>query len=221
MAPPTTRSQGGPSSSLQQSSPAPKETIEVQENEPEEEGEESDSPKGKEKELTIDDKLHTLITELQAVKRENARLARQQRSSTLPLFGANQSRENTVPPPAYHGMPEVKGYKPTPPKPYDGTTDVEGFLVQARLHLKFYENSLTEDYQKVMAIFQLLAGKVLSWSEPIMNDYLVNYPDQSSDLTNYVFGNYEHFEERMRALFGDSDREQHAVEQLHLLQQTN
>ncbi|RYP43266.1 hypothetical protein DL768_010008 [Monosporascus sp. mg162] len=160
MAPANTRSQGGPSSQ-QQPSPAPKETIKVQENEPEEEEEESDSPKGKERELTIDDKLRILMTELQAVKRENARLARQQRSSTLPLFGANQSRENTVPPPAYYGMPKVKGYKPTPPKPYDGTTDVEGFLVQARLHLKLFENSLREDYQKLLAIAQLLAGRVL------------------------------------------------------------
>ncbi|RYP42433.1 hypothetical protein DL768_010342 [Monosporascus sp. mg162] len=209
MAPPSTRSQGGPSSQSQQQSPPAKETIEIQD--PEAEEKQPKEQKGKKGKPTVDEKLDILATELHALRQENTRLARQlrtkERTSTFPLFGANQTREGTVPPPSYHGMPEVKGYKPTPPKPYDGTTDVEGFLVQARLHLKFYENSLTEDYQKVMAIFQLLAGKVLLWSEPIMNDYLVNYPDQSSDLTNYVFGNYEHFEERMRALFGDSDRE--------------
>ncbi|RYP06348.1 hypothetical protein DL765_009527 [Monosporascus sp. GIB2] len=174
---PTTRSQGEPSSQPQQQPSPAKKTIKVQGSEVSEAKEEvekeypSEGAKGKGKgkgylsegrtytekeEPTVDEKLFILITELRALKKENAKLARQQqeqrRSSTLPLFGADQSRKGTIPPPSYHGMPEVKGYKPTPPKPYDGSTDVEGFLVQARLHLKFYENSLTEDYQKVMAI---------------------------------------------------------------------
>ncbi|RYO87808.1 hypothetical protein DL763_006226 [Monosporascus cannonballus] len=236
MAPPTTRSQGGPSSSQpqQQPTPTPKDTIEVQgkeskREEVEEEVEEKTEKeygtkfqkrKEKEKEPTVDEKLYILMTEVRALKKKNAEFAQQQRASTLPLFGANQIREGTIPPPSYHGMPDVKGYKPTPPKPYDGSTDVEGFLVQARLHLKFYESSLTEDYQKVMAIFQLLTGRVLLWFEPIMRDYLQNYPDESSDMTNYIFSKYGHFKERMRALFGDPDKEQHAVKQLHLLRQT-
>ncbi|RYP06349.1 hypothetical protein DL765_009528 [Monosporascus sp. GIB2] len=53
-----------------------------------------------------------------------------------------------------------------------------------------------------------------------MKDYLQNYPDDSSDTTNYIFSKYKHFEERMRALFGDPDKEQHAVKQLYLLRQT-
>ncbi|RYO80546.1 hypothetical protein DL766_007280 [Monosporascus sp. MC13-8B] len=117
-------------------------------------------------------------------------------------------------------MPDVKGYKPTPPKPYDGSEDPDGFLVQARLHLKFYEGSLTEDYQKVMAISQLLIGRVRDWFEPILTDYLERYPEESSDLTNYIFSKYSHFEERTRALFGNPDKEQHAIKQLHLLHQT-
>ncbi|RYO83607.1 hypothetical protein DL762_006056 [Monosporascus cannonballus] len=141
-------------------------------------------------------------------------------TSTLPLFGANQTREGTIPPPSYHGMPNVKGYKPNSPKPYDGSEDPEGFLVQARLHLKFYESSLTENYQKVIAILQLFVGRVLLWFEPIMKDYLKNYPGNSLNITNYIFSKYNHFEERMRALFGNPDKKQDAIKQLHLLHQT-
>ncbi|RYO82459.1 hypothetical protein DL764_009601 [Monosporascus ibericus] len=120
----------------------------------------------------------------------------------------------------YHGMPEIKGYKLITPKPYNGITDVKGFLVQARTHLKFYQSSLIKDYQKVMAISQLLAGRVLLWFEPIIKDYLENYPKESSDITNYIFNDYRYFEDRMRAMFGDPDKEQHAVKQLYLLYQT-
>ena len=70
----------------------------------------------------------------------------------MPLFGFNQTRKGTVLPPAYYGMLNIKGYKLILFKPYDGTTDVKGFLIQARIHLKFYKIFLSEKYQKVMAI---------------------------------------------------------------------
>ncbi|RYO91745.1 hypothetical protein DL763_004895 [Monosporascus cannonballus] len=108
MAPPTTRSQGGPSSSQpqQQPTPTPKDTIKVQ-------GKKSER---EEVEEEIEEKAEK---------------------------DANQTREGIIPPPSYHGMPDVKGYKPTPPKPYDGSTDVERFLVQ-QLHLLRQTKSASE-----------------------------------------------------------------------------
>ncbi|RYP15237.1 hypothetical protein DL767_010349 [Monosporascus sp. MG133] len=210
------------------------ETIEVRPEESDREEEVEEVPAagtGKERELTTDQRLDLVAEEVVRLQKENAKLAQQlkrvsaalrvtphprtpitffetpapyPRTPAPPLFG--REREGTVPPPAYHGMPDIKGYKPIAPKPYDGTTDVEGFLVEARLHLKWYESSLTEDYQKVMAISQLLAGKVLDWFEPILSNYLTYFPDDCLDATNYVFSDYRHFEERMRALYEDTDK---------------
>ncbi|RYO77613.1 hypothetical protein DL764_010203 [Monosporascus ibericus] len=226
--PPTTRGKGEPSSSqTQQPTPAPKDTIKVQGDSEKEEKpvvQEPQGPKGKERKLSPEEKMEILLRRIQALERdreERPQLTRksmaqptrgmEQKTPAPPLFGPNRYREATIPPPSYHGMPEIKGYKPITPKPYDGTTDVEGFLVQARTHLKFYQSSLTEDYQKVMAISQLLTGRVLLWFEPIMKDYLENYPKESSDITNYIFSDYRYFEDRMRTMFGDPDKEQHAV----------
>ncbi|RYP21168.1 hypothetical protein DL767_009314 [Monosporascus sp. MG133] len=224
------------------------ETIEVRPEESDHEEEVEEAPTadtGKERELTTDQRLDLVAEEVVRFQKENAKLAQQLKKASAaprttphprtpapffeipapyprtpapPLFG--REREGTVPPPAYHGMPDIKGYKPIAPKPYDGSTDVEGFLVEARLHLKWYKSSLTEDYQKVMAISQLLAGKVLDWFEPILSDYLTHSPDNYLDATNYVFGDYRHFEERMRALYGDTDKQQYAVKKMHDLRQT-
>ncbi|RYP00492.1 hypothetical protein DL764_006484 [Monosporascus ibericus] len=179
--PPTTRGKGEPSSSqTQQPTPVPKDIIKVQGDSEEEEElvvQEPQGPKGKERELSPEEKMEILLRRIQALERD-------------------------------------KEERPQPLR-----KNVEGFLIQARIHLKFYQSSLTEDYQKVLAISQVFAGRVLSWFEPILRDYLKNYPESLSDATNHIFSDYEHFEDRMRALFGDTDKEQHAVKQLHLLRQ--
>ncbi|RYP71785.1 hypothetical protein DL771_004597 [Monosporascus sp. 5C6A] len=148
MAPVNIRTRGEPSSFQQQPTPAFKETIEVQgeseeEEEYEEEEPETEKPelKGKEKERTTDEKLDLLAKKLQALKKENARFARKEKESVRlareekekasvpPVFAPDPYREITIPLSGYHGMPEVKGYKPAAFKPYDGFTDVEGFLI--------------------------------------------------------------------------------------------
>ncbi|RYP18084.1 hypothetical protein DL767_009899 [Monosporascus sp. MG133] len=239
MAPATTRAKGqGESSSQQQPTPAPKEFIKVLPEEfdyEEEEVEEelgAEVEKGKERELTTDERLDLMAKKVMTLKKENARLKRQLKKTPAPSFGTTprprtpapplfgRDQEGTVPPPAYHGMPDIKGYKPIAPKPYDGSTNVEGFLVKARLYLKWYESFLTEKYQKMMAIFQLLAGKMLDWFEPILRDYLTNHPDDCLDTTNYVFSSYDNFKERMQALYGDMDKQQHAVKQMYRFKQT-
>lgn len=117
-------------------------------------------------------------------------------------------------------MPDVKGFKPAPPKPYDGSEDVSGFLVQARVHLTWYKGTLKNEPQKVLAISQYLAGRVLQWFEPFLKDYMDNYPGTSKETTNYIFEKYSQFEEKLRARFGDADKAQQAEKQLHRLRQT-
>lgn len=115
-------------------------------------------------------------------------------------------------------MPEIKGYKPIAPKPYDGTTDVDAFLIHARLYLKFYSSSLKDDVQKILAISQLLSGKVLEWFQPILKDFLED--TLKTEEAKHVFGLYANFEEKLRTLFGEPKKAEHAEKQLHRLRQT-
>ncbi|KAJ3550686.1 hypothetical protein NPX13_g11466 [Xylaria arbuscula] len=88
-------------------------------------------------------------------------------------------------------MPEVKGYKPIVPKPYDGSTDVDAFLVQARVYLRFHESSITTDSQKVMVVSHLLSGKVIQWSQPMLQDFLeANQPTELTKEISNVFQDY-------------------------------
>ena len=119
-------------------------------------------------------------------------------------------------------MPDVKGFKPASPKPYGGTKgeDLEGFLVQARVHIKWYQSSLPDEHQKVMAISQYLTNQALIWMTPILQNFLSNTPGTANEITTRIFGDYAQFEEGLRAKFGDKNRAQNAEKQLYKLKQT-
>ncbi|KAI1463981.1 uncharacterized protein F4812DRAFT_218361 [Daldinia caldariorum] len=105
-------------------------------------------------------------------------------------------RDTTVP------LPSDKGFRPSPPPKYDGTTDVEDWLSAAKLYLAFFRISLSEDEHKVLAVCQHLEGDALAWLQPILDNHL-DMTQEELEESKYVFSKYENFEDRMRLMFGN------------------
>ncbi|KAI1357321.1 hypothetical protein F5Y08DRAFT_346868 [Xylaria arbuscula] len=95
------------------------------------------------------------------------------------------------------GMPDVKGYKPIPPRPYDRSTNIDAFLTQAQVHLKFYKMSIKTDKHKVLAISQLLTGKVIEWFQPILRNYLKKSAKDQTKEAKTIFRDYTQFEAKL------------------------
>ncbi|KAJ3562798.1 hypothetical protein NPX13_g8429 [Xylaria arbuscula] len=74
-------------------------------------------------------------------------------------------------------MPDVKGYKPIPLRPYNRSTDIDAFLTQARVHLKFYKTSIKTDKHKV--------------------NYLEKSAKDQTKEAKTIFGNYAQFEAKL------------------------
>ncbi|KAI1473398.1 hypothetical protein F4774DRAFT_53722 [Daldinia eschscholtzii] len=105
-------------------------------------------------------------------------------------------RATTVP------LPNVKGFRPSSLDKYDGTTDVENWLVQAKLYLALYRDSFSEEEHKVLVVSQHLRGDAFAWLQPVLENHLD--PDQDeSDESKHVFSKYENFEREMRMMFSN------------------
>jgi hypothetical protein len=111
-----------------------------------------------------------------------------------------------------------KTYKPAEPKHYDGSTDLEAFLMQTRIYLRFNQDRLPKEPDKVLAASQFLTGAASVWFLPFFSDF-VEKEDQASEETKYVFSDYSHFEEKLRAMFGEHNKAQRAEAKLHTLRQ--
>ena len=107
------------------------------------------------------------------------------------------------------------------PEAFDGQKgNVRSFLTQAKAYLRV-NSSITAPAAQILCIGNLLTGKAFEWWEPTLRDFLDNENDADRDEeTNNTFVNYEAFEEKLKAAFGDPDEERTATRHLKNLKQT-
>jgi len=114
----------------------------------------------------------------------------------------------------------VKALRVQLPNKYDGSkAELAGFLTQLRVYFKIYATSITTEVDKIYLAFTLLTGDALAWFQPIMDDYVDNNYLAQDDLTKEVFEAYGNFEDKLRAVFGDPDKERTSERKLYSLRQ--
>ncbi|RYP18275.1 hypothetical protein DL767_009863 [Monosporascus sp. MG133] len=113
--------------------------------------------------------------------------------------------DNTQEPTIQH---EVK-IKPKKPEPYDGKGSAQSFLTQVRVYLRF--EGIVNKADKILAVAAFLKGNALDWFEPTLRDYLENGESDQQQATKTLFQYYINFEEKLRANFGNPDKERTAA----------
>ena len=112
------------------------------------------------------------------------------------------------------------GYKLSPPQSYNGKDGgIQGFLTQARAYLRFYNGTIITEPDKILCVAGFLREDALDWFEPTMRDYLNNEPKDHEPDTKKVFADYDEFERRLKATFGNPDEVRTAERQLMQLRQ--
>ena len=118
------------------------------------------------------------------------------------------------------GVGTTNTYKMKTPEGYHGERGrLQTFLTQARLYLKFHQNSLPTEQDKVLCVANLLEGSALEWFEPRMRDYLENPEKLWDDETARNFNSYIYFEDQLKKVFGEVDEKRQAERQLQQLKQ--
>ncbi|KAF5120161.1 Retrotransposon-derived protein PEG10 [Metarhizium anisopliae] len=106
------------------------------------------------------------------------------------------------------------------PEPYDGYKgDVRNFLTQAQAYLRVNEKTYTTPEAQILCIGNLLTGKAMEWWEPTLRAHLKHGAEAGVEVV-HIFSDYETFEERLLAAFGNPDEHKEATRQLTRLKQT-
>ncbi|RYP29015.1 hypothetical protein DL767_006941 [Monosporascus sp. MG133] len=111
---------------------------------------------------------------------------------------------------------EVK-IKPKKPEPYDGKGNVQNFLTQARVYLRF--ERVINKADKILTVAAFLKGDALNWFKPTLRDYLENGKSDQQQATRILFQYYINFEEKLKANFGNPDEERTAAQKILDLKQ--
>ena len=131
----------------------------------------------------------------------------QGRSSSTPFVGDFVSKESAG-----------TKFKPSKPKDFDGTrTELKGFLSQTKVYLAFY--GIWEDVNRVLIAQSFFTGKVRTWFQPFLDDWLKNGPG-GKETTVRIFSKFEELEKELHEAYGDSDEKQTAIRRLEALRQT-
>ena len=129
------------------------------------------------------------------------------RSTSTPFVGNFVSKDSS-------GMK----FKPSKPKDFDGTrTELKGFLSQTKVYLAFY--GIWEDVKKVLIAQSFFTGKVRTWFQPFLDDWLRN-GHGGKQATVRIFSKFEELEKELHQIYGDSDERQTAIRRLEALRQT-
>jgi Retrotransposon gag protein len=96
---------------------------------------------------------------------------------------------------------------------------LQAFLTQVELYLKFHQNSLPTESDKVLYVANLLKGKTFNWFEPRLRDYLKHTEKEQDDDTQAVFASYREFTKRLREVFKKVNKKRTAERNLQQLRQ--
>ncbi len=117
----------------------------------------------------------------------------------------------------------VRGPKVSPPEVFEGSQHrLDDFLLQVELYIMFNSTMFVRESDKVLFAASYLRGKAAAGFRTYLKDWLENRNNEKElePETKRIFTKFERFKNKMTDLYGISNGERYADQQIRKLRQT-